>query len=154
MDTQCTQYSTRWRFLLVRNRGVNIPLHLRATTVLTASYVFGNRSREDSHTVNQIGPNYQGFESRSGKVSFYLKRPLNLLFPGLKRPGSQAKHSPPSSAQVKNEWRHISIHPLRAVKKNISLYSACMLAAFDLPQLLMGIPCLAHLSTASVNVKK
>ena len=81
MGTQCTLYSTRWRFLLVRNRGVNNLLHLRATTVLTASYVFGNRSREDSHTVNQIGPDYQGFESRTGNF-FYLKRPLSLLFPG------------------------------------------------------------------------
>jgi hypothetical protein len=69
MGTQCTQYSTRWRFLLPRNRGVNIPLpQLQATTVLTAS--FGNRSREDRHTVNQMGPDCQGFESRSGKHFF------------------------------------------------------------------------------------
>jgi hypothetical protein len=53
MGTKYIQYSTRWRFLLLRNRGVNIPLHhLRATTVLTASYVFGNGSREDDHTVS------------------------------------------------------------------------------------------------------
>jgi hypothetical protein len=63
----------------------------------TASYVFGDRSQEDGHTVNQIGPDCHGFESRSGKV-FYLKRSLSLLFPGLKRPGRQANHSPPSSA--------------------------------------------------------
>jgi hypothetical protein len=44
--------------LLIRNGGVR---HLRAATVLTASYIFGNRSREDGHTVNQIGPNDQGF---------------------------------------------------------------------------------------------
>ena len=74
MDTQCTQYSTRWRFLLVRNRGVNTPLpHFRATAVLTASYVFGNRSREVGHTVSQIGPDYQGFESHPAKQFFLFK---------------------------------------------------------------------------------
>ena len=83
--SKCTQYSTRWRFLLFHSRGVNTPLsQLRATTVLTASYIFGNRSREDGHTVNQIGLDYQGFESRSS-----LKRPISLQFPGLKRPGRQ-----------------------------------------------------------------
>jgi hypothetical protein len=73
MGTKCTQYCTRWRFLLLCNRGVNIPLpHLQATTVLTDSYIFGKRSREDDHMVNQIGPDYQGFESRSGKRYFLL----------------------------------------------------------------------------------
>ena len=85
MDAKCTQYSTRWRFLLHHNPP--LPL-LRTTTIITASYVFGNRSREDGHTVNQIGPDDQRFESRSGKQLFSsLKRPLSLLFPGLKRPG-------------------------------------------------------------------
>lgn len=85
MCTQCTQYSTRWRLLLVRNREVNIPLpHLRATTVLTASYIFGNRSREDGHTVNQIGPDYQGFESRSGKQFFKFKTTTQPPIPGAK----------------------------------------------------------------------
>jgi len=99
MGKQCTHCSTRWRFLLLRNRGFNTPLHhLRATTVLTASCVFGNRRRKDGHTVNQIGPDYQGFESRSGKQFLKLKRLLSLLFPVLKQPGRQANHSSPSSA--------------------------------------------------------
>jgi len=42
--TQCTQYSTRWSVLLLLNRVVNTPLpHLRATAMLTASCVFGNK---------------------------------------------------------------------------------------------------------------
>jgi len=29
-------------------------------------------------------------------------------FPGLERPGCKADHSPPTSAEVKNEWRYTS----------------------------------------------
>ena len=59
--------------LLLRNRGVIILLpHLRAMTVLTTSYVFGNQSREDGDTVNQIRPEDQGFYSCSGKHCFLL----------------------------------------------------------------------------------
>jgi hypothetical protein len=44
--------------------------------------------------------------------------PLNLLssgyrgsFPGVKRSGREADHSPPSNAEFKNVWSYISIHP-------------------------------------------
>jgi hypothetical protein len=91
MGTQCTQYSTRWRFLLLRNRGVNTPLpHLRATTVLTASYIFGNRRREDGHTVNQIGPDDQMFESRSGKQIVFFKTSTQPRIPGAKATGASS----------------------------------------------------------------
>jgi len=88
MGTQFTQYGTRWRFLFLCSRGVNTPLpHLRATTVLIASYIFGNRSREDSHTVNQIGPDDQRFESRSGKQIVFFKRPTQPRIAGAKTAG-------------------------------------------------------------------
>ena len=86
MGTKYIQYSTRWRFLLLPNRGVNTPLpHIRATTVQTVSHIFGNRSRKDGHTVNQIGPDYQGFESRSRKqISFFFKTSTQSPIPGAK----------------------------------------------------------------------
>jgi len=31
----------------------------------------------------------------------------------LKRPGSKADHSPPSSVKVKNVWSYTSTHPIR-----------------------------------------
>jgi hypothetical protein len=34
-------------------------------------------------------------------------------FPGVKRPGRRADHSPPSSAEVKNAWSYTSTHPIR-----------------------------------------
>jgi len=34
-----------------------------------------------------------------------------VSFPAVKRPGHEADHSPPSSAEVKNEWSHTSTHP-------------------------------------------
>jgi hypothetical protein len=34
-------------------------------------------------------------------------------FPGVKRPGREADHSPPSSAEVKNAWRYASTPPIR-----------------------------------------
>jgi hypothetical protein len=33
-------------------------------------------------------------------------------FPGLQRPGREVNHSPPSSAEVKNEWSHTSDPPI------------------------------------------
>jgi hypothetical protein len=33
-------------------------------------------------------------------------------FPGLKRPGREVAHCPPSSAEVKSEWNLISPHPV------------------------------------------
>jgi hypothetical protein len=33
------------------------------------------------------------------------------LFPAVKRPGREADHSPPSSAEVKNVWRYTSTPP-------------------------------------------
>jgi hypothetical protein len=32
---------------------------------------------------------------------------------GVKRPGSEADHSPPSSAEVKNAWSYTSTPPIR-----------------------------------------
>jgi hypothetical protein len=32
-------------------------------------------------------------------------------FPGVKRPGSEANHLPPSSVKVKNEWSYTSTYP-------------------------------------------
>jgi hypothetical protein len=35
------------------------------------------------------------------------------FFPGVKRPGREADHSPPSSAKVKNAWSYTSTPPVR-----------------------------------------
>jgi hypothetical protein len=76
---------------LHHNRGVNIPLHhLRATTVLTASKVYGNRSREDGHTVNQIRLDDQRFESRSGNQIVFFKRSTQPPIPGDKSTGASS----------------------------------------------------------------
>jgi len=75
---------------LLRNQEVNTPLHhFRATTVLTASYIFGNRSREDGHTLNQIGPD-QGFESRSGKQIVFFETSIQPYIPGAKAAGASS----------------------------------------------------------------
>jgi hypothetical protein len=57
----------------------------------------GTNDMMTNDDMNQMGPDYQGFEFCSGKQLFYLKRPLILLFPELKWPGLQANHSPRSS---------------------------------------------------------
>jgi len=92
IGTKCTQYGTRWRLLLLRNRGVNTPLpYLLARTVLTASYIFGNRSREDGHAVNHIGPDYQGFESSSGsQIGFFFKTSTQPPISGAKAAGASS----------------------------------------------------------------
>jgi len=35
--------------------------------------------------------------------------PTTFYFPGVKRPGRDVNHSPPSSAEVKNDWSIISV---------------------------------------------
>jgi hypothetical protein len=67
-----------------------------------------------------------GFESRKGqRIYFYLKRsrptlghtqpPIQCvsgtLSPGLKQPGREADHTPPSTAEVKNERGYASAPP-------------------------------------------
>jgi len=91
MGTKCSQYSIR-RFLLLRNQGVNTPLpHLRVTTVLTSSYIFGNRSREHGYTGNQIGPDDQRFESRSGKqIVLFFKTSTQPPIPRAKVAGASS----------------------------------------------------------------
>jgi hypothetical protein len=44
------------------------------------------------------------------------------LFTGLKRPGCEADRSPPSCAEVKNEWRYTSIPPYMLSCRGRSLY--------------------------------
>ena len=92
IGTKCTQYGTRWRLLLLHNRGVNTALpHLRARTVLNASYIFVNRRRVDGHAVNQIGPVYQGFESRSGnQIGFFFKTSTQPPISGAKAAGGSS----------------------------------------------------------------
>jgi hypothetical protein len=45
--------------------------------------------------------------------------PLNFLSngTGIKQPGSQGNHSPPSSTEVKNVWRYASSTPWRGGAK-------------------------------------
>jgi hypothetical protein len=40
-----------------------------------------------------------------------IQRVPGALFPGIKRPGREADHSPPSSADVKNAWNYTSTPP-------------------------------------------
>jgi hypothetical protein len=69
-----------------------------------------------------------GFDSRRGAWNFSLHHcvqngsgahpasyPMDTggSFPGVKRPGREADHSPPSSAEVKNEWSYTSTPPIR-----------------------------------------
>jgi hypothetical protein len=40
-----------------------------------------------------------------------IQRLPEAVFPGVKRPGREADHSPPSSAEVKNAWSYTSTLP-------------------------------------------
>jgi hypothetical protein len=67
-----------------------------------------------------------GFETQQGLVIFLfntVSRPAlgptqptiqwvpGILSLGVKRPGREADHSPPSSAEIKNEWSYTSTPP-------------------------------------------
>jgi hypothetical protein len=49
-------------------------------------------------------------------------------FPGVKRQGREADHSPPSSADIKNAWSYTSTPPIRLHDVVLSLgnYRACL----------------------------
>jgi hypothetical protein len=46
-----------------------------------------------------------------GPPSLIISNGYRGLFPGSKVIGREADHSPPSSAEVKNEWSYTSTHP-------------------------------------------
>jgi hypothetical protein len=53
------------------------------------------------------------FQNGSGAHPASYPIGIRGSFPGLKRPGREADHSPPSSAKVKNAWSYTSIPPIR-----------------------------------------
>jgi hypothetical protein len=48
-----------------------------------------------------------------GPTQLHIQWVAGALFLGVKRPGREADHSPPSSAEVKNAWSYTSIPPIR-----------------------------------------
>jgi hypothetical protein len=89
--------------------------------------IIQNRSRDSSASiVTRLRIGRPGFDSRQ-RGAFFLfanaSRPalgftrspikivLGALSPGVKRPGREADHSPPSTAGVKNAWRYIPTPP-------------------------------------------
>jgi hypothetical protein len=80
-----------------------------------------------------------GFDSRQGIFLFATKsRPAlgphiqwlqGVLYPGVKRPGREADHPPPSSAGLKNAWSDTSTPPtghhgvVRSLPQQIKLYT-------------------------------
>jgi hypothetical protein len=66
---------------------------------------------------------------QTGSGAHLASYPMNTRgsFPGVKRPGRETDHSPPSSAEVKNEWSHISTSQYAfmawlSVKTQVQLY--------------------------------
>jgi hypothetical protein len=53
------------------------------------------------------------FQNGSGAHPASYPMSTRDSFPGVKRQGREADHSPPSSAEVKNAWSYISISPIR-----------------------------------------
>jgi hypothetical protein len=52
--------------------------------------------------------------STTGKITFFLSYSILLLISlGVKRPGREADHSSPSSAEFKNAWSYTSTPPIR-----------------------------------------
>jgi hypothetical protein len=48
-----------------------------------------------------VGPTQPPIQGLTGALSL-----------GVKRPGLQVDHSPPSSAEIKNAWSYTSTHPI------------------------------------------
>jgi hypothetical protein len=105
--------------------GVNLDLPAICTNTL--------RKPRDSPVVQRWATGWMigrggGFEYRQGLEIFLfdtMSRPAleptqppnqgvpGALSLGVKRPGCEANHSPPSSAKVNNVWRYISTPPIR-----------------------------------------
>jgi len=66
------------------------------------------------------------------------------FFPGVKRPGREAGHSPPSSTEVKNAWNYTSTPPFFfmvwcLVKHRDFTFSLC-LCIYSCPSLFFPVP--------------
>jgi hypothetical protein len=53
------------------------------------------------------------FQNGSGAHPASYPMATRGSFPGVRRPGCEADHSPPSSAEVKNAWSYTSTLPIR-----------------------------------------
>jgi hypothetical protein len=51
-----------------------------------------------------------GFSLKTVQIGSELQPPM-FYFPGVKRPGRDANLSPPSSAEVKNDWNNKAVPP-------------------------------------------
>jgi hypothetical protein len=54
---------------------------------------------------------YLGLKNWLGSTHPPMQWVLGAISPGVKRPGREANHSPPTSAEVKNTWFYISTPP-------------------------------------------
>jgi hypothetical protein len=61
---------------------------------------------------NKIARAYGMYTFRPGLGQPSFLHGCRVSFPGLRQPRHQVNHSPPSSAEVKNEWSYTSTPPL------------------------------------------
>jgi len=50
-------------------------------------------------------------QTGTGAHSASYTKDTEVLYSGVKRPGREADHSPPSTSEIKNAWSNTSIHP-------------------------------------------
>jgi hypothetical protein len=62
----------------------------------------GDESRLDSHCEQDI------CLLRSVQIGSWVQSASYPTVPGVRRPGHEANHSPPSDTKVENSWRHTS----------------------------------------------
>jgi hypothetical protein len=67
----------------------------------------------DSRQGLEIFPFTTAYRTALGSTQPPIQWVPGALSLGVKRPGSEADHSPPSSAEVKNEWSYTSTPPIR-----------------------------------------
>jgi hypothetical protein len=79
--------------------------------------IFLKKKKKNSECKNCVGLGIFLFVTASRTVLGPIQPPIEWVLGafslGVKRPGREAAHSPPSSAEVKNAWSYISTPPIR-----------------------------------------
>ena len=82
----------------------------------------GKKTRTDKKKNPDRARRYFFFSKSPNRLWSLLLNGYRVSFPVVKRPGSDIDHLPPSSAEVKNEWRYNSTPSICLHQGQIYLY--------------------------------
>jgi hypothetical protein len=90
--------------------------HLIKTTILDGLKTENGNRGSVVGIATRYGLDCPGLESQHGQAIFCSSKPVGAAqecFKAVMQPDREGDHSPPSRAEIKNEWSYTSLHPVR-----------------------------------------